>query len=79
MIFTTNHMRNIHPDIIYNIYKMKYRLAVRAHNHEIRLNFLSVRQLTDHISTNQIGNRDWFPLHTETNSPIILIGQAFFL
>ena len=42
MIFTPDHVCDVHFQVIHHVHKMKYRLPVRTHDNEIRLHLFAI-------------------------------------
>ena len=79
MILTANHVRNAHLNVIHHIHEMEHRLAVRAHNHEIRLLLFAIGQLANHLAANEIRNSDRLTLHAKPNGALVFVCQPLFL
>ena len=89
MVFTANHMSNVHGDVINNIDKMKNGFAIFAKNNKVLL-FLSLNTPTDKVINDlrccfDFFNRTFFEgiigrivfsKKFEINSPILVISTT---
>src|ERR1039458_330153 len=76
MILAADDVRDIHFQIVNDVYEMKHRLAVRAQNDEIGISLLAVGQFADNITNNKVVNRDWLALHFEFDRAFVFVGEA---